>query len=93
MTCFLMPDGTTVKKYCESHNIPYATVWRRLDKGQPIEQAIKPAVKEKRYYKGVEWSKYCGGHKSRKYCRVSNWMSYGMSFEDALQKEIERHGE
>lgn len=40
MTCFRMPDGTTLRQYCIINNIPYCNVYRRLDNGIELMSAI-----------------------------------------------------
>lgn len=41
MTCFRMPDGTTLRKYCLANNLDYKRVYELCDEGYTIENAIK----------------------------------------------------
>lgn len=41
MTCFRMPDGTTLRQYCLANNLEYKRVYELCDRGYTIENAIK----------------------------------------------------
>jgi len=96
MTCFRMPDGQTVKKYCEEHGLSYQNVWRRLDCGKSLEEAF--AYKQDRPHRKLfvgrkRLNVFCGGSKTKKYRRISNYMYRGMSLKEAVIREETTYGE
>ena len=47
MTCFRMPDGTTVRQHCIKNGLDYKRVYELMDMGMPIDKAIKHYVERR----------------------------------------------
>ena len=95
MTCFRMPDGTTVRQYCLKNNISYWGIYGRLDRGETVEQAFnRPRSKKHPYlfYKGQAWVSYCGGVNTKLYRRIASRMHNGMTFEQAVSSLESKYG-
>lgn len=56
MTCFRMPNGETLNKYCEHNCLKYITVWHRIEKGYSLEDAVSTPIRKNHgciyYYNG-----------------------------------------
>ena len=75
MTCFRMPNGMTLHKWCIKYGKCYQVIYRRLDKGMPLKKAIKykrTKSHPKLFYKKKPLYLYCGGYATIKYRRVVN---------------------
>ena len=65
--------AATRKKTCQKNHKSYAVIYRRLDKGMPLEDAVrykKTKSHPKLFYKKKPLAIYCGGCNTLKYRRV-----------------------
>lgn len=47
MTCFRLNNGETLHKYCINNKIPYCPIFRRLENGMSVNDAIDDYLKSK----------------------------------------------
>jgi hypothetical protein len=95
MTCFRLSNGKTLNEFCNEYNLPYMSVWRRLDAGMCIEEAIAKSMEHKGYkgnpkylYKGKSVAEMLGGYQSNAYHRFFYRISKGLSIEKAVEEVL-----
>lgn len=94
MTCFRLDNGETVLRWCKQNKISYNNVYRRLEKGMSVEEAVADASKRlkkgesnrKLFYKGKWIGEYLGSQ-TNSYYRVIRRINTGMTVEEAMRKE------
>lgn len=97
MTCFRMPDGTTLHKWCVENGKSYDKMWKLLDAGATVEEVVygKPVKvgNSRLYCRGKPLSKLCGGSRTKRYQRIMNWCYKGFDLEYAVWREIQDNGD
>lgn len=97
MTCFRMPDGMTLHRWCQLHRKPYRSIYRLLDNGVKLENAIKyknlhSKSHPKLFYKRQPLVEYCGGYHTLQYRRIVNEIySKNCSVSKAIQIVKEKY--
>lgn len=95
MTCFRLDNGETVLHWCKQNNIPYNNVYRRIEDGMSIKEALedvskrlkKGEVNRKHFYKG-KWIGEYFPRGSGMYERVIYRIKKGMTVDKAMEKVI-----
>lgn len=58
MTCFRLPNGENLNSFCKRNNVCYAYVYRRIEWGMSLEDAISDTIKSTGRGRGRNNCKY-----------------------------------
>jgi hypothetical protein len=87
-------DGISAKKYCEGLGLNYKTIYKHLDRGLTLDEAIERYKKfagkldanTKIFIKGKSLLDWCGGDK-KKYQSIYGYVYRGkMTLEQAIER-------
>jgi len=96
MTCFRMPNGQTLHKWCQQNDKNYRKISQKMRKGMDIEEALygyKKVRNIQHYYKGKPLADLCGGTQTLKYQRIMRYYYLGFGLDYAIWKEQQVYGE
>lgn len=88
MTCIYTKTGDNLSEYAKRNKLPYAMLWRLVDEGFSVDEAV--------FYTKVNYGKGKGGNRAmpfrgetclRAYCRKNN-LPYGKLFKEMITRAI-----
>ena len=97
MTCFRMPTGESVHRFCKENGYSYSVFFYAIDNGADLRQAIELAktakedgkVRPKYYYKGRPVVEIFGYH-TPSYYRFRSDLKKGRPVDVAVELELKR---